>query len=164
MLHLNCYFRVGFFRSTTSTKCIDTCVFMRFQCCTRNAVMRHICFVPITVTIVLLPSYLLVVPMFIVENVDVVWVQFGYGEKWWANWKASFSFSQSVWTLDNADVYECSHNLWMTYRGLKFTTRKSDYFFVVSDLWSFLIRIWVKPNANVALETQSLFVTKLRHR
>lgn len=34
--------------------------------------MRHICFVPITVTIVLLPSYLLVVPMFIVENVDVV--------------------------------------------------------------------------------------------
>lgn len=155
---------MGFFRSTTSTKCIDTCLFMRFQCCIRNAVMRHICFVPITVTIVFLPSYLLVVPMFIVENVDVVWVQFGYGEKCWANWKASFSFSQSVWTLDNADVYECSHNLWMTYRGLKFTTRKSDYFFAVSDLWSFLIRIWVKPNANVALETQSLFVTKLRHR
>ena len=164
MLHLNCYFCVDYFRSTTSSKCIDACVFMRFQCCIRNAVKRNICFVLIKVTIVLLPSELLVVPMFIVENVDVVWVQFGYGEKCWANWKASFSFSQSVWALDNADSYEYSHNLWMRYRGLKFPTRKNDYFFVLSVLWSLLIRIWVKPDANAALETQSLFVTKLRHR
>lgn len=40
--------------------------------------MRHICFVPITVTIVLLPSDLLVMPMPVVKNVDVVRVQFSF--------------------------------------------------------------------------------------
>ena len=47
--------------------------------------MRHICIALIKMTIVLLPSTLLVVPMPVVKNVDVVRVQFGFGEKCWAN-------------------------------------------------------------------------------
>ena len=47
--------------------------------------MRHICFALIKVTIVLLPSTLLIVPIPVVENVDVVRVQFSFGEKCWAN-------------------------------------------------------------------------------